>query len=90
MEEIDPDFSSTPPEIKENLKEAKKKLIPLKSSALYDKCYQKFLNYLQELKLISNVEDVEKIRKVITPKVVLAYFNHISKEKAPSSLWSIS
>lgn len=79
----------TPPEIKKSVQEAQQQLVPLKSASSYDKAFTKFMKYLLEMKLVDNAEDISGLKTVVTPKVVLSFFNHMSKKQAPSCLWPL-
>lgn len=68
----------TPPEISEKAKTATNDLLPEKSRERYELVYQRFMDW----RLKNNV-------KSLSENVMLAYFDELSKQMKPSSLWAM-
>lgn len=91
-----PVSSSTPPKITKSFNEAQKDLLPSKSKSKYLIIFDKFIDYLIENKYNimklndgSNSKEFSQIlQQILTPKVLLSYFNDLSKKYKASTLWS--
>lgn len=70
----------TPPDLKVVATAVVVSNIPVKSKAKYEKAYSTFLAWCAQ----NNVPD-----KYFTANILIAYFEHEKKTKAPSTLWSI-
>lgn len=71
-------FQCTPPDILESARAATEKLLPTKSSTIYEVAYKKFIKWCAE-KNVSNYSE----------NVLLAYFSEMAKKKVKSStMWS--
>ena len=86
-----PSFTSE--EVNFQYQKAKEKFIPEKSKQKYNQFFFNFWEYLKQNYLISNKIENNNIsslefKKVINAKVLLAYFNLLSNNCAPSTLWS--
>ena len=89
--------SSIPLETNKSFHEAQTHLIP-KIKKKYLQIFQKFLKYLnlKNYKIIqlneneSNIKEFNKcLMKVVNHKVLVSYFNDLSKKYKSSTLWSI-
>ena len=85
--------SSTSEAVNFQYQKAKEKFIPEKSKQKYNQFFLNFLEYLKQNYLISNKIENNNIsslelKKVVNAKVLLAYFNLLSNDCAPSTLWS--
>lgn len=69
---------STPPKIIENARLAMNNLLPAKSRERYEIVYRKFMDWRNK----NNVQSFSE-------QVLIAYFEELSIEMKPSSLWSI-
>lgn len=75
----DEDISCTPPEIRQKAGKAEESLLPEKSRKRYEETFKTFKNWCTE----------KKVQKIASETVLLAYFSDMSKEKKPSTLWSM-
>jgi len=73
----DDDHQCTPPDIIQKATEASTGLIPAKSRILYENTYDAFQKWKKQHKIDSSSE-----------RVLMAYFNDLSKKFAPPTLWA--
>lgn len=66
----------TPPDLAEDVKILSDNFLPPKSRELYERTYEKFIKW-----------KTEKKKSSFSQKVLLAYFNYLSKQLQPSTLW---
>lgn len=74
----DNEIMCTPPDIRDKAKIATHNLLPTKSRERYEHVYRKFMDWKLEHHI-----------KSFSENVMLAYFEELSTEMKPSSLWSI-
>lgn len=74
----DSEIHCTPPDITAQAKSAAANLLPAKSRERYEAVYRKFMDWRAKNKVQSFSENV-----------LMAYFDELSNEMKPSSLWAI-
>jgi len=80
QEDVPFEESATPPEMKEKAQKAIESLIPTKSSEIYIKYYDQFVQYLSQNKSSISYASENKC---------LAFFEDLSSKYAASTLWTI-
>lgn len=72
------DSESLPSDIEEAATNAASCLVPVKSKEKYEMAFQRFSSWCDE----------KNVKNITHEKVLLAYFDHLSKQYKSSSLWA--